>query len=141
MWCSSFFSLKSIFLSKFTFICILNLHTVPSEPLNLRYVNISAISIRVFWDPPAERNGVLQNYTLMHEEFGTGRMVFINIPPGNESEGVVVEPLMEYHMYSVRVAASTDEGFGPYSSPLEVLTDEHSMDYNILNFVYTLCVI
>ena len=144
MWCSSFFSLKSIFLSKSTFICILNPHTVPSEPLNLRYVNISAISIRVFWDPPAERNGVLQNYTLMYEEFGTGRMVFIDIPPDNESEGVVVEPLMEYHMYSVRVAASTDEGFGPYSSPLEVLTDEHGMDYNIieyLNFVYTLCVI
>ena len=34
-------------------------------------------------------------------------------------------------MYSVRVAASTDKGFGPYSSPLEVLTDEHGMDYNI----------
>ena len=143
VWCSYFFSLKTIFLSKSTFTCILNPHTVPSEPLNLRYMNNSAISITVFWDPPAERNGVLQNYTLMYEEFGTERMVFIDIPPGNESDGFVVEPLMEYHMYSVSVAASTDKGFGPYSRPLEVLTDEHGMDYIIeyLDFVYTLCVI
>ena len=98
----------------------------PSEPLNLTYENVSAISIRVFWDPPAERNGILENYTLMYEEFGTGQVVTVSdIPPGSESEGVVVEPLMEYHMYSVRVAASTDKGFGPYSNPLEVLTDEH----------------
>ena len=110
---------------------MLNPHTVPSEPLNLRYMNISATSIRVFWDPPAERNGVLQNYRLMYEEFGTGLMVFIDIPPGNESEGVVVEPLMEYHMYLMRVAASTDKGFSLYGSPLEVLTDEYGMDYNI----------
>ena len=109
--------------------CILNPHTVPSEPLNLRYINISAISISVLWDPPAERNGVFHDYRLIYEEFGTGLTVVIRIPPGNENDGVIVEPLMEYHMYSVSVAASTDKGFGPYSSPLEVLTDEHGMDY------------
>ena len=108
---------------------MLNSHAVPSEPLNLQYMNISAISIRVFWDPPAEGNGVLQNYRLIYKEFGTGQVVEIPIPPGNESDGVVVEPLMEYHMYLVKVAASTDKGFGPNSTQLEVLTDEHGMDY------------
>ena len=39
--------------------------------------------------------------------------------------GVVLEPLMEYHVYVVTVAASTDKGFGNYSLPLDVLTDEH----------------
>ena len=89
-------------------------------------MNITAIKIRVFWDPPKKKHGILENYKLMYEEFSTGLVVELaDIPPGNESEGFVVEPLMEYHMYSVRVAASTDKGFGPYSSPLEVLTDEH----------------
>ena len=80
----------------------------------------------MLWDPPTNRNGLLENYKLEYEEFGTGLVVVVaDIPPGSEGEGFVVEPLMEYHMYTVRVAASTDKGFGPYSSPLEVVTDEH----------------
>lgn len=61
----------------------------------------------------------------MYEEFGTRIVVVVeDIPPGSENEGVLVQPLMEYHMYLMKVAASTDRGFGNYSIPLEVLTDE-----------------
>ena len=64
----------------------------------------------------------------MYEEFGTEIVVVIpDIAPGNENGGFIVEPLMEYHMYTVTVAASTDKGFGNYSEPLEVLTDEHGI--------------
>lgn len=101
---------------------------VPSEPLNLRYENVTAASIRVFWEPPAERNGILLNYNLMYIEVATGREVELSdIAPGNESDGYLVGELMEYDVYAVRVAASTDKGFGNYSSSLEVLTDEHGM--------------
>ena len=56
----------------------------------------------------------------------TERTVMIpDILPGSESEGLLIEPLMEYHEYVMRVAASTDKGFGDYSEPLNVLTDEH----------------
>ena len=49
------------------------------------------------------------------------------ILPGREEDGFLVDQLMEYHVYNVSIAASTDKGFGNYSLPLTVLTDEHGM--------------
>ena len=107
-----------------------SLLTVPSEPINLRYENISASSIRLFWDPPPEPNGVLQSYRVTYVESGTERTVMeSDIEPGNETSGFVVEPLMEYHEYLVTVAARTDQGFGDESLPLDVLTEEHGILY------------
>ena len=50
-----------------------------------------------------------------------------NIDARNQS--VKIEQLMEYHEYTIVVAASTDKGFGPDSDPLNVLTDEHGIYY------------
>ena len=103
---------------------------MPSEPVNLRYENVTATSIRLFWDPPLEPNGILQYYRVMYVEAVTGRTVTIpDILPGSENTGLLIEPLMEYHEYVMTVAASTDKGFGNYSDPLDVLTDEHGMWY------------
>ena len=104
----------------------LSITTVPSEPVNLTYENVTAASIRLHWDPPTEPNGVLESYKLMYVEAETERVVIVgNITLGMESEGYLVEPLLEYHRYVMMVAASTDKGFGNYSLPLNVLTDEH----------------
>ena len=46
---------------------------------------------------------------------------------GPQNLSVVIEPLEEFHEYEMMVAASTDKGFGPFSTPLDVLTDEHGI--------------
>ena len=90
------------------------------------YENITADSIRVYWDPPAENNGVLESYRLMYTEVITNTTsVITDIEPQN----TLVTPLMEYEIYIVRVAASTDKGFGAYSDPLDVLTAEHGTTF------------
>ena len=105
---------------------LLSLFAVPSVPLNLSYVNVTASSIRLFWDAPNQPNGILLSYRVTYTEEGTERVVTVDdIDPGRESECLLVEPLMEYHGYEVVVAASTDKGFGNYSLPLNVLTEEH----------------
>lgn len=113
--------------------CTIFVSIVPSEPLNLRYVNVTAASIRVFWDPPAERNGLLVNYVLEYYlEMSTELPDVLNdIQLGMEQEGVLIEQLMEYDRYTVRVAARTDKGRGNFSRPLNVLTDEHG------TYIYT----
>ena len=100
---------------------------MPSEPVNLSYENVTASSITLSWEPPLEPNGVILQYRVTYVEAVTNRTVTIqNLDPailGNTS--LLIEDLMEYHYYEMRVAASTDKGFGNYSAPLTVLTDEH----------------
>ena len=56
----------------------------------------------------------------------TNRTITIqSVDPEIRTGGLLIEELMEYHYYEMRVAASTDKGFGNYSAPLTVLTDEH----------------
>ena len=56
----------------------------------------------------------------------TSRTITIqSVDPEIRTGGLLIEALMEYHYYEMRVAASTDKGFGNYSAPLTVLTDEH----------------
>ena len=100
---------------------------MPSEPVNLSYENVTASSITLSWEPPLEPNGVILQYRVTYVEAVTNRTVTIqNLDPailGNTS--LLIEDLMEYHYYEMRVAARTDKGFGNYSAPLTVLTDEH----------------
>ena len=78
-----------------------------------------------------EPNGALESYKLMYVEAETERVVIVDdIAPEVVSEGYLVEPLLEYHRYVMMVAASTDKGFGNYSLPLNVLTDEHGTSLN-----------
>lgn len=83
----------------------------------------------MFWDPPLEKNGIILSYTLEYKELVTGKTGYIHIPPGSEQERVhvLIEQLMEYDEYEVRVLASTDKGPGNYSRTLNVLTAEHGM--------------
>ena len=113
-------------------------YIVPSEPRNLSYVNVTASSIRVFWDPPLEKNGIILSYTLEYEELVTGMTFVIHIPPGSEQERVhvLIEQLMEYDEYEVRVVASTDKGPGNYSRTLNVLTAEHGTYVHAAVVVY-----
>ena len=105
------------------YMCI---YTVPSEPVSLRYENVTASSIRLFWDPPLQPNGVILDYRVMYIEAVTDITVTMSgIDPMSRTSGLLIDPLMEYHYYDVRVAARTDKGFGNYSQPLTVLTNEH----------------
>ena len=99
---------------------------MPSEPVNLSYENVTASSIKLFWETPLELNGVILHYRVTYMEAVTNiTMATPNLDPAMRTGGLLIEDLMEYHYYEMRVAASTDKGFGNYSAPLTVLTDEH----------------
>ena len=114
------------------FLCVHTyIHTYilgPSMPLNLRYENISAVSIRVFWDAPDQPNGVIEEYRLDITEVVTGIPRSTTSEPQSDFDNeLVIDSLLEYERYTVVVTAATNRGFGNSSAPLEVLTLEHGM--------------
>ena len=117
----AYFIIEAVLLC-FTPISILKI-TVPSAPLNLEYVNLTSTAIQVTWLPPADPNGIIDNYTLMltFEADGTSENITdISITTHN------VTGLLPYQEYTIVVYALTDKGPGSGSIPLNVLTDEDS---------------
>ena len=85
---------------------------------------MSAVSIRVYWEPPEQPNGIIESYTLNITDIDTGNTRVFDII---ERPSQMIDELMEYEAYVVVVAARTNRGVGNYSDPLNVLTLEHCM--------------
>jgi hypothetical protein len=97
---------------------------VPSgSPLNLTARAIDSTTIELVWsEPPIEtQNGIIISY-------------FINISISNTKTSFVVNAtaaaplnlteLHPYYGYSLRVAAVTSRGVGPFSDPVTITTPE-----------------
>ena len=104
-------------------ICIFD-HAVPSgSPLNLDVRTIDSTTIELVWtEPPIEtHNGIIVSY-------------FINISVSNTKTSFVVNAttaaplniteLHPYYGYSLRVAAVTSQGAGPFSEAVSITTPE-----------------
>ena len=78
-------------------------------------------SFTVTWLPPANPNGIIDNYTLQYTDNTTGMMT---IEMGIMTESQVLESLSPFRRYQVVVSALTDKGPGPQSVPLDVTTLE-----------------
>ena len=108
-------------LSPFFFLLQCPLYPVPSEPRDVTITNLTSTSFTVTWLPPANPNGIIDNYTLQYTDTTMG-MVVVEI--GITTESQVLEGLSPARGYRVVVSALTDKGPGPESVPLVVTTLE-----------------
>ena len=109
----------------------------PTEvPSNIQLVAESPYSIRLSWDPPSveQQNGQLVHYHIFIEESqlvyvsnrtvevaGEDRNIIFNI---SESRTQLINDLLPNHNYTVRIAAATSAGIGPFSTAITVTTPE-----------------
>lgn len=84
-------------------------------PLNLRVVQQQLTSITVSWQPPtaSQQNGVITSYTI-HITPPEGGSPYTLVTTGLS---LTATSLIGNSPYSFAVAASTDAGTGPYTSP------------------------
>ena len=108
------------------YVYVAGYNTVPSGvPLNLRARTIDSMTIEVEWvEPPLEtQNGIIVLYQINITVSETKTSFIVNATtPG----AVNITELHPYYGYSVRVAAITSQGAGPYSDPVSVTTLEDS---------------
>ena len=115
------------------------------EPQNIRIFEISSQSFGVSWDPPmiGEQNGILIQYHVIIIEtqihyFDNGTVItgiqrYLN-RTYNVSEGrtQLIDMLHPDYNYTVRIAAATATGIGPFSDAITVRSDmngEYEVEY------------
>ncbi len=99
------------------------MNAVPSEPLNLDYVNDTSTSVNITWEPPANRNGIIESYTLQITDMPTSDIPNVTNIAGS-SEFYLLTGLLPYQTYELVLYALTDRGEGPGSTPLIIYTLE-----------------
>ena len=96
--------------------------SVPSEPLNLDSINITARSFVITWSPPSEQNAPEINYTVQLIGPNSNMAEFRGI----QAEIYLLEGLMPFANYTVVVFAVSEKGPGPGSEMLTTETLEDS---------------
>ena len=94
-------------------------YTVPSAPpRNLTVSALTSRTLNITWQFPItkEQNGVLINNTVLLEDGDNVNGYNFVKEEDTEALGIVLEKLLPFHLYSVRVAASTQVGLGPYTA-------------------------
>ena len=125
--------------------CLLTFHfTVPTEvPRNVSVMVNSSRSIILEWERPSpeEENGLLVRYhvivieTQIHytddgvEIMGMQRYLNRTYNVSEERAQLIDEMIHPDYNYTVRIAAATEPGIGPFSDPITVRT---SMDGKLL---------
>ena len=99
-----------------------------SAPINVAAVSISSTQVKVTWGdvPPTDQNGIIITYELEYiplEDFDGA----IGKNTTNVSAiSVILMRLQEYVNYTISIRAYTSAGAGPYSDPVNVMTNEDS---------------
>ena len=122
-------------------------HTAPTEvPSNVQLSAESPYSIRVSWDPPSveQQNGQLIRYHIFIKEYqlvtvnnrtievpGVDRDITFDIL---QSRIQLIDNLSPNHKYTVRVAAATSAGIGPFSTAITVITPKDGKLYYVANY-------
>ena len=127
----------------YAYVCVY-LPLVPTlEPENVTVSKITFQSFVLSWDPPLllQQNGILIHYqvTIMETQIHytdngteiTGMQTYSN-RTYNVSEGrtQLIDMLHPDYNYTVRIAAATEVGIGPFSDAITVRTD---MDGKLLH--------
>ena len=101
------------------------LYIVPSgAPLNFHAVNIFFNNITLIWDlpVPSERNGIIIGYTIsvtsLSSPLEEPRLFFTAV------EFLIVDFLNPHTEYVCMIAANTAIGTGPFSTELNVWTEQ-----------------
>ena len=94
-----------------------------AAPVNFTAVATGTTSAQFSWDPPSDNviNGVLSHYVLsLSDESFNLTNITVNVTDTSHT----LSGLEEYVRYSCRVAAATEVGAGPYSSPVFIVTQQ-----------------
>lgn len=95
-------------------------------PQDVTATTCSSTTVYVTWSDVLtdQRNGVLQEYEIKYEQY-----TFTEIPQSGSisvlaelEDAVTVEHLEEYVEYSFSIRASNEDGYGPFSTPVNVTT-------------------
>ena len=118
-------------------------YTAPTEtPLNVSVTVETSRDITLSWDRPSleEQNGILTIYhviimetQILYLDNGTVisqmGMNFNRTYDISEGRIQLVDMLHPHHNYTVRIAAATAAGIGPFSDPITVMTFEDGEYY------------
>jgi len=113
------------------------MYVVPGmEPQNVNIFNITSKSFMLSWDPPMidEQNGILIYYhmivieTWIHyfdngTEFTEMQRYLNRTYSFSEARTQLIDMLHPDYYYTVRIAAATRPGIGPFSDAITVRTD------------------
>eukprot|EP00731_Ephydatia_muelleri_P002801 Em0001g2801a len=101
-------------------VIVTTLESVPSPPLILKVQNVTSTSVTVTWNPPQNRNGILQGYEVSYTPKG-GSTSFAKLK--NDATCKLID-LKPFTVYYICVRARTVVGFGDRSVLLTVSTSE-----------------
>ena len=114
----------------FNFILMLTKLGPSGSPQSLSTLVTGTTTANVSWSPPdiSTQNGPIISYTVVITDLSFGMA-----DQGLNSTVLhqFISGLEEYGNYSVRVAASTVEGLGPYSAPVTFITLEDSKPFQL----------
>lgn len=94
------------------------------SPDNLRAHNTSSTSLLVSWGKVRHGyvHGILLGYRLQYKT--TSKLQYVTLVMGRVSSQTLLEGLMKYTDYKIRISAFTRIGDGPNSRTITVRTDE-----------------
>jgi len=106
--------------SGFDLVCSSEPH---APPTSITVEVDGSTQVTISWLPPPieDQNGPIMNYNIIVSDLNFG-LDDINVNTSNTS--YTVTNLEEYNNYSFIVAAATEAGVGPYSSPIKFTTEE-----------------
>ena len=124
---------------------MLSVYAAPTEvPSNIQLSVESPFAIMLTWEPPSmeQQNGQLIRY---HIAITESQLVYIKnkpieVPGDNrnrtfdisESRIQLIDNLIPNHNYTVRIAAATNAGIGPFSTAITATTPENGKFYCIV---------
>ncbi|XP_066294310.1 tenascin-X-like isoform X3 [Branchiostoma lanceolatum] len=95
---------------------------VPGAPEDVQGIAQGSNALRVTWQPPTDRNGVIQGYKVYYARMGTED--YIEIDTQNTELSFELSELRPWTSYTFSVSAYTSVGEGPQSSKVTTRTEE-----------------
>ena len=116
-------------------------YIVPSgAPLNFHAVNMSSNNFTLIWDlpVPSERNGIIIGYTISVTSLSSP----LEEPRlfSTAAEFLIVDFLNPHTEYVCMIAADTAIGTGPFSTELNVWTEQDGMPVNLKYALIHICI-
>ncbi|KAG0437323.1 hypothetical protein HPB47_017497 [Ixodes persulcatus] len=95
-----------------------------SAPRNLHARTLSSSTVLVQWDPPKEPNGQVMGYNVYYTTQPSIPTLSWSAQTVDNNQLTTISNLSPQTIYTIRVQAFTSRGQGPFSSPVQVKTQQ-----------------
>lgn len=85
---------------------------LPGPPINLRFSDITMSSLKMLWDPPKKRNGIIKDYTVTYETAEENKRFSKQVKQSVSDTSLMISSLEEQVTYVFTVRAQTID-YGP----------------------------